>query len=250
MKKIITTFVIVAVVIGLTMMHNKQSELAPTIATVELIEVDGNRQHDGMELLIAPYKAEKERSMNVVIGTSAETIEVGKPESKLTNLIADILLTEARKYIADVDMAVTNIGGIRRPLYKGDITIGDVFEILPFDNALLVFEYRGADLLALADAIAAKGGESVAGMSLNIHNGKAENVLINGEPIDSARIYKVITTDYLSWGNDQLEPLANYINSTPLNMMMRDAMFDYVTCASINEQKITAVTDNRITITK
>lgn len=235
--------------ISATMYHNSQSEVTPKIANIELIEVNGSLQHDAMENLIAPYKAEKEESMSVIIGESEETITVGKPESKLTNLIADILLTEARKYIADTDMAVTNIGGIRRPLYEGNITIGDVFEILPFDNSLLVFEYKGSDLLSLADAIAKKGGESISGMSLTINGEKAENVKINGLPIDSAKIYKVVTTDYLSWGNDQLEPLANYINSTPLNMMMRDAMFDYVTCATINDQKISAKTDNRIIIT-
>ncbi len=249
MKKIITTFIIVAIVISATMYHNSQSEVTPKIADIELIEVNGSLQHDAMKNLIAPYKAEKEESMSVIIGESEETITVGKPESKLTNLIADILLTEARKYIADTDMAVTNIGGIRRPLYEGNITIGDVFEILPFDNSLLVFEYKGSDLLSLADAIAKKGGESISGMSLTINGEKAENVKINGLPIDSAKIYKVVTTDYLSWGNDQLEPLANYINSTPLNMMMRDAMFDYVTCATINDQKISAKTDNRIIIT-
>jgi 2',3'-cyclic-nucleotide 2'-phosphodiesterase (5'-nucleotidase family) len=248
MKKIITTFIIVAIVISITMYHNSQSEVTPKIANIELIEVNGSLQHDAMENLIAPYKAEKEESMSVIIGESEETITVGKPESKLTNLIADILLTEARKYIADTDMAVTNIGGIRRPLYEGNITIGDVFEILPFDNSLLVFEYKGSDILALADAIAQKGGESISGMSLTINGEKAENVKINGQPIDSAKIYKVVTTDYLSWGNDQLEPLANYINSTPLNMMMRDAMFDYVTCATINNQKISVKTDNRIII--
>ena len=125
--------------ISATMYHNSQSEVTPKIANIELIEVNGSLQHDAMENLIAPYKAEKEESMSVIIGESEKTITVGKPESKLTNLIADILLTEARKYIADTDMAVTNIGGIRRPLYEGNITIGDVFEILPFDNSLLVF---------------------------------------------------------------------------------------------------------------
>ena len=85
-------------------------------------------------------------------------------------------------------------------------------------------------------------------MTLTINNNKAENVKINGQPIDTTRIYKVVTTDYLSWGNDQLEPLAEHINSTPLNMMMRDAMFDYVTCATINNQKISATIDNRITL--
>ena len=121
-------------------------------------------------------------------------------------------------------------------------------EFLPFDNSLLVLEYRGADILALADAIAKKGGESVAGITLIISEGKALNVKVGGEEVDTTRVYKVVSTDYLSWGNDQLEPLANYIKSTPLNMMMRDAMFDYVTCATIKGEKISAKLDNRIII--
>ena len=239
MKKIVTTFLIVACVVTITMYHNKKQVSHPEIIDIQLLDVDGSLHHDAMDSLIAPYKTAKEESMNVIIGEAVETMEVGKP---------DVLLTEGRKYIADVDMAVTNIGGIRRPLFAGPITIGDVFEILPFDNSLLVLEYRGADILALADAIAKKGGESVAGITLIISEGKVLNVKVGGEEVDTTRVYKVVSTDYLSWGNDQLEPLANYIKSTPLNMMMRDAMFDYVTCATIKGEKISAKLDNRIII--
>ena len=63
MKKIITTFIIVAIVISVTMYHNSQSEETPEIANIELIEVDGSLQHDAMENLIAPYKAEKEKEI-------------------------------------------------------------------------------------------------------------------------------------------------------------------------------------------
>ena len=248
MKKIVTTFVIVACVVAATMFHGKMQQGKLDVVDIQLIDVDGGLRHDEMRALIEPYKAEKEASMNVVIGEVEETMEVGMPESKLTNLVADILLTEGRKYIADVDMAVTNVGGIRRTLFAGPITIGDVFEILPFDNSLLVLEYKGADILALADAIAVKGGESVAGMTLAIRDGRAEDVKVGGEEVDTARVYKVVSTDYLSWGNDQLEPLANYVKSTPLNMMMRDAMFDYVTCATIRGEKIVSKTDKRITV--
>ena len=248
MEKAITTFIIIMIVVSITMYHNKQSEVEPQISNVELIEVDGSLQHEAMRNLIAPYKATKEASMNVVIGEAMETMEVGKPESKLTNLVADVLLTEGRKYIADVDIAIVNVGSIRRTLYEGDITIGDVFEILPFDNALLVLEYKGADILALADAIAVKGGEAIAGMTLTIRDGKAEDVRVGGAEVDTAKIYKVVSTDYLSWGNDQLVPLANYVKSTPLNMMLRDAVFDYVTCATIREEKIVSKLDKRIII--
>ena len=248
MKKIVTTFVVVFCVAVVAMIISKKQQIQPEIVDVQLIEVDGSLKNGAMDSLIAPYKAEKEVSMNVVIGEVEETMEVGLPESKLSNLIADVLLTEGRKYIADVDIAVTNIGGIRRTLFAGPLTIGDVFEILPFDNSLLVLEYKGVEILALADAVALKGGEAIAGMTLTIRDGKAEDVKVGGEVVDTARVYKVVSTDYLSWGNDQLEPLANYLKSTPLNMMMRDAMFDYVTCATIKGEKIVTKLDNRIIV--
>ena len=248
MKKILTTFVVVFCVAVVAMIISKKQQIQPEIVDIQLIEVDGSLKNGAMDSLIAPYKAEKEVSMNVVIGEVEETMEVGLPESKLSNLIADVLLTEGRKYIADVDIAVTNIGGIRHTLFAGPLTIGDVFEILPFDNSLLVLEYKGVEILALADAVALKGGEAIAGMTLTIRDGKAEDVKVGGEVVDTARVYKVVSTDYLSWGNDQLEPLANYVKSTPLNMMMRDAMFDYVTCATIKGEKIVTKLDNRIIV--
>lgn len=242
MKKIITTFIIVAIVVAITMYHNKQQSSAPTISDISLIAVDGSLRHDAMATLIAPYKAQKDSAMNIIVGQATETMEVAKPESSLTRLIADVLLAEARKVDPEVHMAVTNIGGIRRPLFQGNITIGDVYEILPFDNSLLILEYKGETIIELANAIASKGGESISGIKLDIHDGKASNILINNQPINPERIYKVVTTDYLSWGNDQLAPLANHIQSTPLNLMMRDAMLNYLNDHNI----LLAPKDNRI----
>ena len=242
MKKIITTFIIIAIVVAITMYHNKQQSSAPTISDISLISVDGSLRHDAMATLIAPYKAQKDSAMNIIVGQATETMEVAKPESSLTRLIADVLLAEARKVDPEVHMAVTNIGGIRRPLFQGNITIGDVYEILPFDNSLLILEYKGETIIELANAIASKGGESISGIKLDIHDGKASNILINNQPINPERIYKVVTTDYLSWGNDQLAPLANHIQSTPLNLMMRDAMLNYLNDHNI----LLAPKDNRI----
>ena len=77
MKKIITTFIIVAIVVTITMIHNKQQTLNPKITNIELIKVDGSLHHNAMDSLIAPYKQLKEESMNVVIGESTATIEIG-----------------------------------------------------------------------------------------------------------------------------------------------------------------------------
>ena len=68
MKKIVTTFLIVACVVGITMYQNKKQVSHPEIIDIQLLDVDGSLHHDAMDSLIAPYKTAKEESMNVVIG--------------------------------------------------------------------------------------------------------------------------------------------------------------------------------------
>ena len=60
---------------------------------------------------------------------------VDRPETSLTNLSADIIKTEVqRDFGQPVDFAIINTGGIRNPLMQGDITLGEIYSIFPFDN--------------------------------------------------------------------------------------------------------------------
>ncbi|MFI3296327.1 MAG: 5'-nucleotidase C-terminal domain-containing protein [bacterium] len=213
----------------LAFLNRRLNDSPIVITSTDLIEVIASDtvQHQAMNQFITSYKAQKDANMNVVIGSCSEQLNVHSGEKALRNIVADMMLYVAQEN-HHADMAITNTGGIRRNLFAGNITIGDIYEILPFDNSLVILEYKGADLLDLADAVAAKGGEALSGMSLDIVDGKAENVMIAGAPIDTTRTYQVVTTDYLSWGNDNLTPLSRHINSTALNMMMRDAMIKYV----------------------
>ena len=107
-------------------------------------------------------------------------------------------------------------------------SIGDVMQVMPFDNALVFLELSGEDVEELCDAIAKKGGDVVAGISMKIEGDNAENILIQGQPIDDNKNYRIITTDYLSFGNDHLDPLANSKTIEPLNVLLRDVLIQNI----------------------
>lgn len=115
-------------------------------------------QHPNPETasLIAHYKGKVDSIMLRVIGTSETTLTKGRPESPLSNLIADILRESAAPYIGQpADVALMNMGGIRNDLPAGEITYGNIFEIAPFENTLCIVKMKGTDLLELFKNIAA-----------------------------------------------------------------------------------------------
>ena len=82
----------------------------------------------------------------------------------------------------------------------------DVYEILPFENALCVLTLRGADLRHLFENIAARGGEGVSGVRLTISaDGRLLDCSVGGLPVDEERTYTVATLDYLAEGNDGMD---------------------------------------------
>ena len=85
---------------------------------------------------IAPYKQRVDSIMSPVVGKAAEYMSADRPESLLSNLLADILIWSGKAYGEQPDFAVYNIGGIRSAFAKGDITYGDVLDVAPFENKI------------------------------------------------------------------------------------------------------------------
>jgi 2',3'-cyclic-nucleotide 2'-phosphodiesterase (5'-nucleotidase family) len=167
--------------------------------------------------------------MNTVIVQSAKRLTKGQPESDLGNLIADLMLATAREKTGKpIDIAVTNNGGIRAELPQGGITIGNVYEIMPFDNELVILTLSGATMQKFANYIALRR-EPQAGMELVIDKDSNQvlDLKIGGQPLDLTRNYTVITSDYVANGGDRAEFLKERISYEPLNLLMRDAYLDY-----------------------
>nr|WP_319569521.1 5'-nucleotidase [uncultured Draconibacterium sp.] len=202
--------------------------------------------------LYAPYKNILEKDMNRVLAISEKELLKDKPESLLTNFLADLLLEQGAVVANDHQLNFTpavsffNYGGIRSSLPKGEITVGNIFELMPFENELVFIELKGDKMQAFMDYIADHGGGSVGGARMVIANDKANDVKIGGKEIDFNKNYWLVTNDYVAAGGDGLEMLAEneqFINS---GEKIRDAIIDYLEELTNNNQHVNPKLDERI----
>ena len=157
----------------------------------------------GAVALLAPYKQQVDSMMGPVVGTAARNMAAKRPESDLSNLLADILLWAGKDYGEQPVLAIQNMGGIRADLTKGTVTYGDVLDVAPFENKIGFTTLTGEQLTRLFGQIAMKGGEGVShGCELVITNdGQLVSARLNGEEIDPQKEYRLATIDYLLNGD-------------------------------------------------
>lgn len=163
---------------------------------------------------IMPYRHEVDSVMRPVVGRVACYMAAKRPESQLSNLLADILLWCGPRFNEKPDFAVDNMGGIRAALAEGDVTLGDIVDMAPFENKICFLTLSGTKVLELFGQIAHRGGEAVShGVEMVItKDGKLVSAKINGEPVEPARSYRVATLDYVAQGNDQMEAFKTRTN--------------------------------------
>ena len=201
-----------------------------------------------IEALITPYKTKLDAEMNEVIGSVAKTMEKAKPESALGNWMADLFYEQIREYTkGDVDFASMNYGGIRIPsLQYGEVTRGKVFELMPFDNMLVVVHADAATVQQFADNAAKNGGIPVSKqLRFEIKDGKAHHVTINERPLQEGRIYKIGVSDYVANGGDDCTFLVDK-KRDETGVLMRDAIIDYVKKQTAQGKQLNAQLDGRI----
>lgn len=196
---------------------------------------------------LQPYTDSVNNSMNAVIGTLAVDMDKRQPEGLLGNFMADAMLAMARKYYEEaIDIAFVNYGGIRISYVKaGNITKGKIFEVMPFDNIIVLQKVKGTVVKAFLDHIAGRGGWPVAGMSMTIKNGKAEDVLIGGKPLDLSATYTIANSDYVANGGDNCEMLKT-IPQINRGILLRDALLEYVQDFSKLGKPVTVTVQNRV----
>ena len=157
-----------------------------------------------------------------------------------------MLFGAKEKYQITIDAAFVNYGGVRiAQMAAGPITKGKIFELMPFDNLIIVQKIKGDVLQQFLDLIASKGGWPLAGISMGIKNKKAVAVKINGELLDHNRYYSIANSDYVASGGDNAE----MIRTTPQlskGYLLRDAIFDYIKTFQQLGKPIVAVEEKRV----
>lgn len=214
--------------------------------------LDGRTSQAAMAF-IAPYQAHVDSVMNKKVGATSVAMDRFRPESPLSNLVADVLRQSAGQVLGhEADMGLVNMGGIRSSLPLGDLTIANIFEILPFENSLCVLTMKGKYMLQLCHEIAGIKGEGVSGIRLRINEkGELLEALVGGKPIEEEKTYTLATLDYLADGNDRMTAcLQAEKRECPAGMTVRKIFMDYTMSQAAAGKKLEAKIEGRIVIEK
>jgi 2',3'-cyclic-nucleotide 2'-phosphodiesterase (5'-nucleotidase family) len=200
---------------------------------------------------ILPYQEELNKQMSAVLNYAAEDLVKGRPESKLGNLLADLSFQIATQIYQPEDsipinFCLLNEGGMRASIAKGPITLGEVFELMPFENELVVVTLSYEKTMEIFNYLIATGGEPISNAELIIVNETPYSVLIDDEIPDSTFTYKVLTSDYLARGGDKMNFFLDPINHEKVGIKLRDAIILYLEQKAKADEEITSKLDGRI----
>ena len=136
---------------------------------------------------------------------------------------------------------------LRAPINKGDITIGNVFELMPFDNTITVVRLDPAGVMELMEYLFSVNGQPVSNASFDLTD-KDKKMIVNELSVKLNRtgVY-IITSNYLASGGDKMNFLKNAEEKWDSGILMRDVFIGYIREKGlVNNEGI----DSRMIITK
>ena len=160
--------------------------------------------------LIAPYKEKLDDRMNQKISHTMIELNRMGDNSNLGALLSDYLLEGANDWavknkMPKVDAAILNIGGIRNNISEGDILLRNIFEVMPFENEMVIVKMKGEDIQGIFDYYEKyQKNNPVAQLNIIVKDGKLVEGLINGERPQIGKTYYIATSDYLAMGGDSM----------------------------------------------
>ena len=183
-----------------------------------------------MVALTQPYKERLQAEIEAVIGEAAGTLSKSDDPS-MGNFAADAMLAIVQDLTdRPVEMALTNNGGLRIPAVPaGPITVERMFELMPFENMMTVIDLNAVMVDSLAQQLARRRGEPIAGFTFEVNaDRRAENITIDGAPVDPNRVYRLVTSDYLANGGGGVPQLWSPMAREDLNYLLRDSFIEHV----------------------
>jgi 2',3'-cyclic-nucleotide 2'-phosphodiesterase (5'-nucleotidase family) len=208
--------------------------LAVVEAPVAFTVVEAAIEDDpAVEAVVAPFRDRMGEEVSQVIGETTGMLSKAWPEGTLGNFATDAMLWAANQEVGDsVHMAMTNDGGLRIPIGPGPITVGQMYELMPFENMLSILVLSGPQVKELCDEVADRRGTPIAGFSFRIVSRgdarTAQDILIGGEPLDLDSHYRLVTNDYMANGGDSFPALLDPVARIDLPVLVRDAFIEYV----------------------
>jgi 2',3'-cyclic-nucleotide 2'-phosphodiesterase (5'-nucleotidase family) len=201
--------------------------------------------------IISTYKTKMAGETEKVIATSTDALTRNGDESTLGNFVCDAL-----KFVADSlftlskpDLIIVNRGGLRAELPKGEIKVSNIFELMPFENEVVLIKISGEKLERFL-ALFEHKKHPFFGARIRLSNNKAVDFLIDNKPLEKSKIYTLITSNYLSNGGDNFTFLKDPTSIIYSGKKIRDAIIDYCNYLTKNGKQIIPYTDERLEISK
>lgn len=197
---------------------------------------DSITANEEIEAYIKPYRERIKEDMGKVLSYAPKDMHKndGELETTIGNLMADFVRSQSEPVFnkrtgKSIDICLLNHGGIRAAIPKGPIKTQTAFNVMPFENSIVVAELTSENVHGLVDYLAkAKRAHPIAGLTIKVDaNFKVLEALVNGKPIEDGKTYHVVTSDYLQNGGDRMNFLKDPVTLEVLDYKIRNAMIDY-----------------------
>jgi 2',3'-cyclic-nucleotide 2'-phosphodiesterase (5'-nucleotidase family) len=235
MRLKIKHFVVFVTLFGLTSCNQDYK----TLKKIEgkQISIDSTHiQKASIEDFVSPYRRRINEVLDSTLAYTPKAITKldGEFNTSAGNLMADIVLSEANPIFKsrtdkEIDFVLLNHGGIRSIISAGNVSARNAFEVMPFENNIVVAEIKGSDVQEMVSFLIKSGrAHPISGMQIALDKDKElRYVKIKGMPLDSERTYYVATSDYLVSGGDNMGFFKNNTSVTDTDYLIRNAMIDY-----------------------
>ncbi|WP_108867879.1 5'-nucleotidase C-terminal domain-containing protein [Aquimarina aquimarini] len=229
--------VLSVLLIGSSYSCKQESISVSKISTIQK-KIDSTIVEDkAIDSFIKPFRTHLNKTLDATLCVAiADFTKNDNPlESTLGNLMADISLKQTKpvfekKYTKEIDFVLLNYGGMRAPILKGPVTARTAYQVMPFENELVVAELSYEKVKELTAYLAyAQRAHPIANLKLSIVKASKEaiEVKINDQPLQEDKTYLVLTTDYLQQGGDRMDFFKNPIQLYKTNYKLRNALIDY-----------------------
>jgi len=178
--------------------------------------------------MVEPYKSQLDGKMSEVIANVGTELSKKQPESTLGNFATDAMMAGVKREGLTADFAVCNYGGLRVPVItSGPLLMGEVYELSPFDNTIVIVNMPGNVVDTFFQYIAAKNGWPVSGnVRMTMKDGKMTKCMINGKALDPNKTYNVATIDYVANGGDDARFMIG-LDRVQTGFIFRDMIIQY-----------------------
>ena len=179
--------------------------------------------------MLDAHRGMLDRQMGVKITTIKDTLRFEKPEGALGNMVSDAIRNRAGNELG----RYINVGIIGESSFKlffepGELTLGELYEFMPYENHLVVLTLSGDKVYELANQVAALGGAPISGVRFRIdENNRARGVLVNSEVIDPNKKYRIATSSWAANGGDVFPALWEADERIDLDVSVRTVFVDY-----------------------